>query len=62
MRKHIILDITPAPVDTFPSVSGGFVAEKSEKFLQPLSALPFPVIHAVFRAIRASLHPQRGAV
>ena len=24
LRKHIILDITPTPVDTFPSVSGGF--------------------------------------
>lgn len=31
MRKHIILDITPAPVDTFPSVSGGFLLRKKAR-------------------------------
>ena len=29
MRKHIILDITLTPVDTFPSVSGGLCGQKS---------------------------------
>ena len=41
LAKHILPTITPTPVDTFPSVSGGFAGHSNGKLLIFICPLDF---------------------